>query len=79
MPGHVPDPQGRSGRLVGWTYPQATLEHLFGRGELAVASRASNFARAYDAVERPGVWHEHRIAFGRGPGELAGQLKSGHI
>jgi len=64
MPGDVPDPKGRSGRLVGWTYPQAALEHLFGRGKLAVASRAPNFARAYDVVERivPAEHLERRVS-----------------
>lgn len=50
--GDLPDPRGKSGRLVGWSYPQAALEHLFGRGELGVAHRAANFARAYDWIER---------------------------
>ncbi len=60
-PSDVPDPKGKSGlRLSGWTYPQAALEHLFGRGELAVASRAPNFARVYDLVERI-VPAEHRV------------------
>ena len=35
----VPDPKGKSGGLVG-SYPHAALEHLFGRGKLAVATRA---------------------------------------
>ncbi len=40
LPSDVPDPRAK-----------AALAYLFGRGELAVASRAPNFARAYDLVE----------------------------
>ena len=37
----LPDPKGKSGRLAGWSYPQAALEHLFGRGARATSSVAS--------------------------------------
>ena len=64
LPADVPDPKGRSGRLADSTHPQAALEHLFGRGQLAVASRAPNFARAYDLVERivPAAQRERRVS-----------------
>lgn len=60
----LPAPKGKSGRLAGWTYPQAVLEHLFGRGELGVAGRAANFSRAYDGVERivPAKYREQRVS-----------------
>ncbi len=62
--GDVPDPKGKSGRLTGWTYPQATLEHLFGRGALGVASREPNFARSYDRIERivPAKHRERQVS-----------------
>ena len=39
---------------VDWygTFPRATLEAFFGRGELAVAGRRRNLARQYDLAER---------------------------
>lgn len=52
---NLPGPDGSSRRLPGtWvgTVPRATLEALFGRGELAVAGRRTNFAREYDLAER---------------------------
>ncbi len=60
----VPDPKGKSGRLANSTYPAAALEHLFGRGQIAVASRAPNFARAYALVERivPATHRKRRVS-----------------
>ncbi len=62
--GDVPDPKGKSGGLMSRAYPQAALEHLFGLGELGVAARAPNFARAYDRVERivPGKHLGRRVS-----------------
>jgi uncharacterized protein YcaQ len=48
-------PPGSERRLaVDWygTFPRATLEGFFGRGELAVAGRLRNLARQYDLAER---------------------------
>ncbi len=48
-------PPGSERRLaVDWygTFPRATLEAFFGRGELAVAGRLRNMARRYDLAER---------------------------
>ncbi|MGD0273405.1 MAG: crosslink repair DNA glycosylase YcaQ family protein [Gaiellaceae bacterium] len=51
----LPAPDGVSRRLKGsWlgTVPRALLEHLFGRGVLAVAERRPSMARAFDRSER---------------------------
>jgi uncharacterized protein YcaQ len=50
---HVPDGVDRhlDGSWLG-TVPQALLEHLFGRGVLAVAARRASMARAFDRSER---------------------------
>jgi uncharacterized protein YcaQ len=48
-------PAGAERRLaIDWygTFPRATLEAFFGRGELAVAGRSRNLARRYDLAER---------------------------
>jgi uncharacterized protein YcaQ len=48
-------PPGSERRLaIDWygTFPRATLEAYFGRGELAVAGRQRNLARQYDLAER---------------------------
>lgn len=48
-------PAGSERRLaIDWygTFPRATLEAFFGRGELAVAGRLRNLARRYDLAER---------------------------
>ncbi len=48
-------PAGSERRLPeSWfgTFPRATLEAFFGRGELAVAGRLRNLARQYDLAER---------------------------
>ena len=51
----LPAPEGVDRRLKGsWlgTVPRALLEHLFGRGVLAVAERRASMARAFDLSER---------------------------
>jgi len=51
----LPAPEGVDRRLDGsWlgTVPRALLEHLFGRGVLAVAERRASMARAFDRSER---------------------------
>jgi uncharacterized protein YcaQ len=55
----LPGPEGMSRRMrellpEAWvgTVPRAVLEAHFGRGELAVADRRTNFARVYDLAER---------------------------
>jgi hypothetical protein len=51
----LPAPEGVDRRLEGsWlgTVPRALLEHLFGRGVLAVAGRRASMARTFDRSER---------------------------
>jgi uncharacterized protein YcaQ len=51
----LPAPEGVSRKLKNsWlgTVPRALLEHLFGRGVLAVAERRASMARAFDLSER---------------------------
>ncbi len=58
----LPEPEGVERRVAeAWfgTVPRVVLEALFARGELAIAERRSNFARAYDLAERV-VPVEHR-------------------
>ena len=51
----MPDPDHTDRRLPGAWYgsvPRAVLEACFGRGELAVVGRRTNFARVFDLAER---------------------------
>ena len=62
----LPAPEGVDRRLDGsWlgTVPRALLEHLFGRGVLAVAERRASMARAFDPSERlvPSEHHGRKV------------------
>jgi uncharacterized protein YcaQ len=62
----LPAPEGVDRRLNGsWlgTVPRALLEHLFGRGVLAVAERRASMARTFDRSERlvPSEHHGRRV------------------
>jgi uncharacterized protein YcaQ len=63
----LPAPEGVDRRLKGsWlgTVPRALLEHLFGRGVLAVAERKASMARAFDLSERlvPSEHHGRKVS-----------------
>jgi uncharacterized protein YcaQ len=63
----LPAPEGVDRRLKGsWlgTVPRALLEHLFGRGVLAVAERRASMARAFDLSERlvPSEHHGRKVS-----------------
>lgn len=64
----LPAPEGVERRLNGsWlgTVPRALLEHLFGRGVLAVAERRASMARAFDRSERLVPPEHHGCAVSR--------------
>ncbi len=63
----LPAPDGTPRAIPGaWSrsVPRATLEALFGRGVLAIASRRANFQRIYDLARRviPAAHRERRVA-----------------
>jgi len=71
-------PPGSVRRLaIDWygTFPRATLEAFFGRGELAVAGRLRNMARRYDLAERvvPAVHLARRVTPDEARRALLGQ------
>ena len=62
----LPSPEGLARRIKhSWygTVPRVVLEAHFGRGQLAVAERRPNFARAFDLPERivPDEHRRHRL------------------
>ena len=71
----LPVPEGVDRRLDGsWmgTVPRALLEHLFGRGVLAVAERRASMARTFDRSERlvPPEHHGRRVSHEEAQREL---------
>ena len=79
----MPGPDGAPRRIPGaWvgTVPRATLEALFGRGELAVAGRRPNFAREYDLAERviPGAHYRKALSPAEAQRELVRRAARAH-
>ncbi len=79
----LPVPDGVDRRLDGsWlgTVPRALLEHLFGRGVLAVAERRPSMARAFDRSERvvPAEHHGRTVSRAEAQRELVRIAASAH-